>query len=277
MDIIAIIATYNEERFIAGCIENLKRQGVQVYLIDNDSVDATVQIADRFDNVIGIENFPRKGNYHWKPILKRKEELAFSLSADWFMHVDADERHLPPSGYDTLGEAINDIDRRGYTAIHSYEFSFIPTLEHPDHDHPDFEKTMRWYYHFAPHSQHLMRAWQKQPVRVDISSTGGHQVASPKLNVCPEHFLMKHYIFLSKEHAIQKYVKKEYNRDEVKGGWHVWRSQLVENVIDLPSEKKLKKYISNSTLDVSDPWRIHWLKDRLDKYKEVYSVGNGRI
>jgi cellulose synthase/poly-beta-1,6-N-acetylglucosamine synthase-like glycosyltransferase len=47
MRVIAILATYNEERFIANCLEHLFRQGVEVYLMDNDSEDETVAIARR--------------------------------------------------------------------------------------------------------------------------------------------------------------------------------------------------------------------------------------
>jgi glycosyltransferase involved in cell wall biosynthesis len=45
MRVIALLAAYNEERFIAGCIEHLFQQSVDVYLIDNSSTDNTVTIA----------------------------------------------------------------------------------------------------------------------------------------------------------------------------------------------------------------------------------------
>jgi hypothetical protein len=35
MRVIAILATYNEERFVAGFLENLIRQGLQVYVVDS--------------------------------------------------------------------------------------------------------------------------------------------------------------------------------------------------------------------------------------------------
>ena len=45
MRVVALLATYNEERFVGGCIEHLQRQGIETYLIDNESTDATVEIA----------------------------------------------------------------------------------------------------------------------------------------------------------------------------------------------------------------------------------------
>ncbi|HMB42789.1 MAG TPA: glycosyltransferase family A protein, partial [Luteimonas sp.] len=44
--VIAVLAVRNEERFLAACLENLFRQGVQVYLCDNQSTDRTVEVAE---------------------------------------------------------------------------------------------------------------------------------------------------------------------------------------------------------------------------------------
>ena len=164
--VVAILATYNEERFVRGCIKNLVAQGVDVYLIDNSSTDRTVEIAREYlgRGLIDIEAFPRgDGVYRWRDILRRKEELARTLEADWFMHVDADEIHLPPRKDRTLAEAFARVQKAGYDAVDFQEFVFVPTREDPDHDHPDYEKTMRWYYPFTPSpGLRLVRAWKKR-------------------------------------------------------------------------------------------------------------------
>jgi cellulose synthase/poly-beta-1,6-N-acetylglucosamine synthase-like glycosyltransferase len=46
--VLALLATYNEERFIEGCLEHLVRNGVEIYLMDNDSTDDTLGIAERY-------------------------------------------------------------------------------------------------------------------------------------------------------------------------------------------------------------------------------------
>src|SRR5918911_1328348 len=77
--VVALVATYNEERFIGSCLEHLIEQGVQVYLIDNSSSDRTVEIAERYlgRGLIDIETFPRAGGvYKWRSILERQEQLA---------------------------------------------------------------------------------------------------------------------------------------------------------------------------------------------------------
>jgi len=152
MRVVAILATYNEERFIAPCLENLFRQGIQAYLIDNDSRDQTVAIARRYlgRGLLGVENFPRDGVYRWASILRRKEQLAATIEADWFMHVDADEVYPSPRPGTTLAEILAEVERQGYNAVNFVQCTFIPTIEAPEHDHPQFLETMRWYYPFMP-------------------------------------------------------------------------------------------------------------------------------
>src|SRR5215216_2378158 len=108
MRVVAILATYNEERFIAPCLESLFRQGIRAYLIDNDSTDQTVAIARRYlgRGLLGVENFPRDGTFNWSSLLKRKEQLAATIEADWFMHVDADEFYPSPRPGVTLAEIL---------------------------------------------------------------------------------------------------------------------------------------------------------------------------
>lgn len=176
MRIVAIVATYNEERFIRCCIENLIEQGVEVYVIDNESADATREIAISYlgRGVIGVETLVRRGVYSWRPILERKEVLAATLDADWFMHVDADEIRLPPEGMGTLSSAFEGLTRRGYNSVNFMEFAFVPTRESPDHDHAAFAQTMRWYYPFLPSFPNRLNAWKKQERRVDLAWSGGH-------------------------------------------------------------------------------------------------------
>jgi glycosyltransferase involved in cell wall biosynthesis len=261
MRIVAILATYNEERFIAGCLEHLFQQGVQVYLCDNESTDKTVAIAERHlgRGLIGIETIPRAGMYSWRPILERKEQLAATLEGAWFMHVDADEIHLPPHSGCTLAQAFAEVEAQGYNAVNFLEFTFIPTRESPDHDHPDFQKTMRWYYPFLPTYPHAMRAWKRQPVSVELAWSGGHHVRFPGLRMYPQSFRFRHYPFLSVPYAIRKYVDRRYDPTEVKAGWHGWRSELKPEMIKLPAQAELRTYISDDCLDASNPRTRHYL------------------
>jgi glycosyltransferase involved in cell wall biosynthesis len=258
--VVAILAAYNEERFIAGCLEHLFRQGVEAYLIDNCSTDRTVEVAERYlkRGLIGIETFPRaEGTYKWQPILERKEQLAATLEADWFMHVDADEIRLPPRSDRTLAQAFSEVEAQGYNAVNFLEFAFVPTQEAPDHDHPRFQQTMRWYYPFARTFPQRRNAWKRQPERVELARSGGHRVRFPGLRMYPESFKMRHYLFLSVPHALSKYINRKYDATEVEKGMHRMRASLTPEKIKLPSQKQLRHYTSDDELDPSNPLTRH--------------------
>jgi glycosyltransferase involved in cell wall biosynthesis len=255
--VVALLTAYNEERFIAGCLDHLIEQNVQIYLIDNDSTDQTARIAHGYSErgLIGIESFPRAGTYSWLPLLKRKEQLANTLDADWFINLDPDEIRLPSRSGRTLAE----IEEQGFNAVNFQEFTFTPTHEEPDHDHPAFRETMRHYYPFSSAPQ--VKAWKRQRDPVEFASSGGHQIQFSGLRLWPQNFIMKHYLFLSVAHAHRKYVEKHYDPSEVAMGWHRARAALRPEFIKLPRQSELRAFISNDQLDASSPRRRHYLFD----------------
>ncbi|MEO8159610.1 MAG: glycosyltransferase family A protein [Betaproteobacteria bacterium] len=261
--VVAVLAVRNEERFVADCLENLFRQGVQVYLCDNQSTDRTVEIAESYRGrgLIGVETIPHDGVYYLERLLRRKEELFQLLDADWLMHVDADEIHLPPRSHSTLAAAFADADARGYDTVETSEFTFVPTREAPDHDHPDFQRTLRSYYPFRPRSPHCVRALKKRAGPMEIAWSGGHRVrfaSEPRLY--PEPCLMRHYQFLSEAHAVRKYVNRRFDDDAViRRGWHGWRPLLRPEDIQLPPATELRTTATDADLDAAEPWTKHWL------------------
>ena len=280
MRIVAILASYNEQRFIRACLEHYLQQGIEVYLLDNDSTDGTLDIASEYlgRNLIGIERIPRNGMYVWKDILMRKEQIADRLKADWLMHADPDEIRVAPDSSQTLAEAIADVDRMGYNAINFMEYTFIPVRESPDHDNDEFQKTMKWYYPYAQRHPHRLNAWKKQspgwrgakalmreivrngrlPPSVNLHGTGGHIVNFPGINPYPVDFKLKHYIVLSLDHAIQKYVKKVFAPEEIAGS-HGWRATAKEHDFLLPTQTQMRLYTSDDELDPSNPLKEHLL------------------
>lgn len=259
MRILALVATYNEERFIGHCLDHLNGQGIEVYLIDNGSTDATVAIAERRRGrgLADIEVLPRAGVFDLKQILARKQVLAHALDADWFMHVDADEVRLSPDPGRTLGEAIQAADAAGYNAIDFQEYTFIPTREAPDHDHEHYQQTMRWYYPFRPFAPHRLNAWKRQAGGVDLLSGAGHLVRFEGLRMFPQPFPMRHYMCLSLAHAIRKYASRRHLPADLARGWHGWREQLDPGRVVLPSERDLRRYVDDGALDPSNALTAH--------------------
>lgn len=260
--VVALIATYNERRFVGGCLEHLREQGVESYLIDNCSTDGTVELAERWlgRGLIGIETLRRgeDDTYGWRSLLARKEELAREIEADWFVHLDPDEIRLPPGAGRTLLQAFEEADRGGFNAVNFVELTFVPTLEEPDHDHSEFRRTLRTYYPFCPEFPHRLNAWKASvTTEPNLVASGGHRVNFDGLRMDPRPFPMKHYLFLSVPHAVEKYVRRNYDQDEVGAGWHGWRATLGEADIRLPTESELRVTRSDADLDPSEPRRKH--------------------
>lgn len=281
MRIVAILASYNEGRFMRACMEHYLQQGIYVYLLDNESTDNTLDIAREYlsKNLIGLETIPRGGMYQWNKILLRKEDVADEIDADWLMHADPDEIRVAPHSHQTLAQAIEQVDREGYNAINFMEYTFLPTHESDNHDNENFQKTMRWYYPFGPRHPHRLNAWKRQPRRwrgvksflreitrnrrwgvpsVDLHSSGGHVVSFPGIKPYPVDFKLKHYIVLSLGHAIQKYVNKDFAPEEI-DNLHGWRATAKAHDFSLPSENVMRQYTNDDELDPTDPMSDHLL------------------
>lgn len=254
MRIIAILASYNEELYVRACFDNFIRQGVEIYLIDNESTDSTVEIARSYlgRGLIGVETFPRRGVYQWEPILRRKEEISVELCADWYVHADMDEIRLPPRSGTTLSSALREADEAGFNAVNFRNFLFLPTAESPDHEHLNFPETMLWYRYMEPSYPNQIKAWKKQPA-VNLAQSGGHMVEFEGRKLYPIDFIMKHYQVLSLRHAIQKYAVKIYAPEELRRGWHGWKATVKADELRLPFEREMRRFTSDDDLDTSDP------------------------
>jgi glycosyltransferase involved in cell wall biosynthesis len=256
MKIVALLQTFNERRFVANCIEHLNDQGVTVYVVDNQSTDETIEIAERYigRGVIGIEELPRDGHWDLRRQLERKQQLAADLDADWLMHVDADELHTSPQPGQSLADALRAADELGFNALNFLEFTFVPTAESPDHDHADYEQTMRSYYPFLLRYPHRLNAWKRQDGPVELASSNGHRVDFPGLRMAPRNLCMRHFLFLSIDHAAEKYSRKfpATRQDEID-----WRIQFDAATIKLPSERMLRRYVPGTPLDRTEPLNYH--------------------
>jgi glycosyltransferase involved in cell wall biosynthesis len=279
MRIVAIVTTYNESRYVRACLEHYRKNGVEVYILDNESTDGTRDIVKEYlnENVIALEVVPRRGYKDWKSMLCHKESIADRIKADWFMHADIDEIRLSFDSKYSLAQAVELVDKEGYNAINFMEYTFIPTLESPDHDHGDFMHTMQWYYPFLQRYPHRVNLWKKQARHwpgikaklkdlysnrrlltpsVNLHSSGGHQVKFEGLRMFPTDFKMRHYPLVSREHAIQKYVQIR-NSPNAPSGYHGWRGNIAEGNIVLPSQSQLRKYLGDDALDPANPLAEH--------------------
>jgi glycosyltransferase involved in cell wall biosynthesis len=256
--IVAIFTVYNEERLIRRTIRHLVEQGVESYVIDNESTDNTQRIVESMTGkgVIGVEVLPRHGVFELTGHLKRKEELHCELGADWYIHHDADEIREAPSPWRTLTEGIRAVEAAGYNTIDFHEFLFMPTSPEEDYYDEQFVERMR-YYCFLKRptgAGSRINAWKNLGQAIDLASSGGHQVKFADRRVYPQKFILRHYIALSYEHVLRKYCERKYSREELQKEWHWTRATLRPRDICFPDRSLLKEVSPDNTWDTSDPW-----------------------
>lgn len=229
--VLAIMATYNDEDVILPVLSHLTRDGIYVYVMDNWSTDRTWErlLSFRETNpfLVGLERFPQKPSEHylWTEILKRKEEIALEIPADWYMHVDSDEvRRSPWAGF-SLRDAIYQVDQEGYNAIEFAVLNFYPT---DASDYPDQADPERYFKYFAfgdLNSQRnpQVKTWKSQSARVDLSMSGGHSVTFENRRIYLYKFLLKHYSIRSKAHGEKKIFQDRISRiqkEYTERNWH---------------------------------------------------------
>jgi glycosyltransferase involved in cell wall biosynthesis len=267
MRILAMLQTYNEERFIGPCVEHLHQQGVGVHLIDNQSTDRTLQIAESYlgRGIVAIETLPRNDCFELRAQCQHQERLAENLDADWLIHHDADEIRVSPDRRTSLAQAIAEADEAGFNAINFLEFAFVPTREQPDHEHARFRETMRWYYPFLPSFPHRLNAFKRQDGPVELAFSAGHRARFPGRAIAPQSLYMRHYLYLSPQHALEKFVRRRFAEDEVADGWFGWRAHLRAELITLPSQSQLRESSADHDLDPAQPRKTHLLEDTVSQ------------
>ena len=260
MKIIAIIAARNEELYLERCIRHLRSQGILTCIINHGSTDRTRQIAESFmgDGVCRIVDEEYDDSFDLFSMLRLKEKLSLEMTADWFMHCDADEIREAPQPYATLREGIEAADAAGYNAINFDEFVFIPTADSDRYEGTDYVQQMKHYYYFSPAPLRRVNAWKKTQ-DVDLATSAGHRVSFEHQRIFPTNFILRHYIILSAEHGRLKYgfERKFLPTASSLRGWHGWRAHFKQEMIQLPPQSELKKYLDDRAWDRSDPKNKH--------------------
>ena len=260
--VVALLTCRNESLYLARCLQHLHEQGIETCVIDNESEDDTIAIAKRFKNkgVFRIETQPFEGYFDLVAQLELKQKLAKEIDADWFIHHDTDEIREAPAEFKTLRDGIIAADRQGYNAINFDEFVFLPTSDEDNYEGTDFVDTMHYYYYFEPFPFRRVNAWKNTGNNVDIVSSGGHISKFEGRKIYPENFILRHYIMLSRKHAIWKYyTSRTFSKKEIKErGWHGKRAVFTPEKVRFPS-KELLKIIKTEPVswDRSDMWKSH--------------------
>jgi hypothetical protein len=224
--VVALVAAYNEEDIIEACLDHLSGQGIESYLLDDGSTDRTAERAASFlgKGLIAIEQLPQSTPHAFslERILARKEELAASLDASWFINQDADEFRDSLWSELDLRQAFELVERLGSNAIDFEIFTIRPVGEpHIARASPD--QSPCWYEPGCQYDRLQVRAW-KQRDRVDLCSSGGHDVTYNDRLVFPLRFPMRHYPIRSRAQGVRKVFTERlpaFDQSERNRGWHV--------------------------------------------------------
>ena len=285
--VVAIISAFNEADVISPVIGHLVENGVDVYLIDNRSTDGTADAAKRWlrKGLLGIEQFPAEAPagdgpppFDWEAILKRKEALAKELSADWFIHHDADEFREAPWPGMKLRDAIAWVDRLGYNCIDFRVLNF-PPLGNGFRPGDDPSEHFTHWEDPVVYDTLQRKCWKAQKAPVSLAASGGHEAQFPGRRIFPIRFLLRHYPIRSQEHGRRKVFderKKRFVDKERAKGWHVQYDSIAdENHSFLGDPGKLQLYdpdrIRLDLLVDSEPART-----ARERTRELTSLGDSR-
>jgi 2-polyprenyl-3-methyl-5-hydroxy-6-metoxy-1,4-benzoquinol methylase len=253
-NVIAIISAFNEGDIIYHVIGDLIENGIKVYLLDHNSTDDTVKEASKWlgHGLVHIENFPNESNYPeenkkqyvWTHILKRKEEIALTLGADWYIHADADEFRESPWPDLNLQEAISYVDALGYNAIDFTLLQFRPTNN--NFVKGDVRQYLLCFEEGEDFNLSQIKAWKNLKIAVNLPKYGGHEVEFPNRKVFPIPFILRHYPIRNEVHGDRKIFQERiprFDEEERNSGWHIQYDNIkIENPKFLYNESKLERY-----------------------------------
>lgn len=237
--VILIMCVYNEEDVIRQVLEHHVAQGVEVYIMNNNSTDNTAGICEQFlgKGVIHIERFPQDCGYPeqnekqfiLRDILKRKEELANTLDAHWFIHGDADELRESPWPDCNLREAIWRVHKMGFNVINHKNFHFLPTEGSTFSPRANLLQNIPCYHNREWFVSPQMKIFKKPSGPLNMATHGGHILAFPGRKVFPLRFLLLHFPLRSESHGRHKIDGERttrYAEDGLKSGWHTHYKHL---------------------------------------------------
>jgi len=100
------LATYNEEKNLADCLESIKNLAQEIIVVDGSSLDKTVNIAKKYKAKVLITSNP--------PIFHINKQKAIDMSTkDWVLQLDADER-VTSDLAEEIKQAIKEMEINGY-------------------------------------------------------------------------------------------------------------------------------------------------------------------
>ena len=220
--LLAVVCARNEAQQIERCLGWLISQGFEFVLVDHASTDGTRELAEAFlgHGLLRIEQLAWEGHFSLSTQLRCKQRILASVRHDWVAHFDADEAPQASDGWADLRHVVRAADAAGFNCINFDEFVLLPPPQSPDRDsRRPFTGDFRHYYYFRPHHPRLMRLWRRDAGFSNLGA-GGHALQGGELRCFPQDQLLKHYIILSRQAALDKYLQRVFSPEDLQRGWH---------------------------------------------------------
>jgi hypothetical protein len=237
--VVAILPAFNEGDVIRSVVGDLVSQGVEVYLLDNLSTDDTVAEASAFlgQGLLHVERFPHDAGYParnerelvWRDMMRRVEDVAVELGADWYLFTNADEFRESPWPGVGLREAIARVEAAGYNAI-SFELLNFRPVDDSFVPGTDVREALTAYEPGDAFDALQVKGWKSDGTRPDLVSNAGHDVRIPDRRVFPVPFLLRHYPIRGESHGRRKVLGERLPRfaaEERAVGMHVQYDELA--------------------------------------------------
>jgi glycosyltransferase involved in cell wall biosynthesis len=107
MSLSVVLATYNEEKNLAACLQSIKDIVDEIIIVDGTSQDRTVEIAKSFGAKVLITDNP--------PIFHINKQKAIDMATkSWILQLDADERVTPELALEIQSITTDKNNKDGY-------------------------------------------------------------------------------------------------------------------------------------------------------------------
>ena len=100
-------------------------------------------------------------------------------------------------------------------------------------------------------------AWKRRRRNLDLLASGGHHALFPRQRIYPVKFPMRHYLFLSYVHGIEKYCKRAYAPGDKEKDFNVERRLVTRETFQLLSLDFMKRKTKFGELVKTDPRTEH--------------------
>lgn len=207
------IITFNEEKILGKTLESVKKIADEIIIVDSNSTDKTVEIAESFGAKVH--------NEEWRGFGPQKNSVIDKCQGEWILLIDADEE-LSPSLVEKILEIINGKNEFDVYKINRSSICFGKRIKYGG-----------WS------NQYATRLWKKDSVKINNNLVHEDFLTEKSIGKIQEH--INHHSYLS----LSDYLTR-FNRYTSLGAEEYYKKGKKTNIFGIiinPIFKFLRMYI----------------------------------